>query len=115
VFFEGQISNLCCLHLSVTKQGYVNVTNTTMSPPWRPPAKRTRERNAQGGRSDQFQQLHQSRARPLTAVTAAGPAWPVLDLLVISAPAIGVDSHHYLNFVSEVKPRKTTMKTSMLC
>jgi len=36
-------------------------------------------------------------------------------LLVISAPAIGVDSHHYLNFVSEVKPRKTTMKTSMLC
>jgi len=50
----------------------------------------------------------------MTAVTAAGPACPVLDLVVISAPAIGVDSHHYLIFVSEVKPRKTTIKKSML-
>ena len=78
---------------------------TRLSPPSRPPAKRTRERNATGGRSQQLQQLHRSRARPLTAATAAGPACPVLDLLVISAPKVGVDSHLYLIFVSEVKTR----------
>jgi len=54
------------------------------------------------------QQLHQSQARPLTAATAAGPACPVLDLLVISTPAVGVDSHLYLIFVSKVKPRRRT-------
>jgi len=62
-YFEGQISNLCCIQLSVTKQGYVNAINTTMSPPSRPPAKRTWEGNAAGGRSEQFQQLHHSRAK----------------------------------------------------
>ena len=78
---------------------------TSLSLPSRPPAKKTWERNAAGGRSEQLQQLHQSRARPLTAATAAGPACPVLDLLVISVPAIGVDTNLYLIFVSEVKPR----------
>jgi len=43
------------------------------------------------------------RPGPLTAATAAGPACPVLDLFVISTPAIGVDSYLYLIFV---KPRK---------
>ena len=79
---------------------------TRLSPPSRSPAKKTWERNAAGGRSEQLQQLHQRRARPLTATIAAGPACPVLDLLAISAPAIGVDSHLYLIFVSEVKPRE---------
>ena len=79
---------------------------TKLSPPSRPPAKRTWERNAAGGRSEQLQQLHQSRARPLTVATAAWPACPVLDLLVIRAPAIGVDCHLYLIFASEVKPRR---------
>ena len=46
------------------------------------------------------QEEDQSRARPLTTATPAGPACPVLDLLVV-----GVDSHLYLIFVSEVKPR----------
>jgi len=62
-YFEGQISNLCCIQLSVTKQGYVNAINITMSPPSRPPGKMTWERNAAGGRSEQFQQLHHSRAK----------------------------------------------------
>ena len=83
----------------------LNVRYTLLSPPSRPPAKRTWERNAAGGRSEQLQQLHQSRAGPLTAAIAAGLSCPVLDLLVISAPALRVDSHLYLIFFSEVKPR----------
>ena len=87
----------------------LNVRYTLLSPPSRPPAKRTWERNATGGRSKQLQHLHQSRARPLTVTTVAGPACPVLGLLVISAPAISMDSHLYSIFISEVKPRPNAM------